>query len=157
MISYTLYITSQSHFMTSLLSIYDITATALMTSYTLHRTSRPGFMTSRPLSLWHHRHYLCEYISTIFNIKQTVQRQYNPYIWNHNLHMCICEITHTVLIIKHTLYLWHGTYWTEKPWGLPSTGSQSWTQLSDWVCVHVFEFAFDSLIVCFETSFFQCK
>ena len=73
--------------------------TAFMTSYTLHRTSPPGFMTSRPLSLWHHRHYLCEYISTIFNIKQTVQRQYNPYIWNHNLHMCICVITHTVLMI----------------------------------------------------------
>ena len=42
--------------------------------------------------------------------KQTVQRQYNPHIWNHNLHMCICVITHTVLIIKHRLYLWHGTY-----------------------------------------------
>ena len=56
------------------------------------------------------QNYLCEYISTIFNIKQTAQRQYNPYIWNHNLHMCICVITHTVLMIKHTLYLWHGTY-----------------------------------------------
>ena len=33
MISYTLYMTSQSHFMTSLLSIYDITFTAFMTSY----------------------------------------------------------------------------------------------------------------------------
>ena len=96
--------------MTSLLRIYDITATAFMTSYTLHRTSPPGLMTSRPLSMWHFRHYLCEYISTIFNIRQTVQRQYNPYIWNHNLHMCICVMTHTVLMIKHTLYLWHFTY-----------------------------------------------
>ena len=99
MTTYTLYMTSQSHFMTSFLSIYDITATAFMTSYPLHRTSPPGFMTSCPLSLWNHRHYLCEYISTIFNIKHTVRRQSNHYIWNHNLHMCICVITHTVSMI----------------------------------------------------------
>ena len=84
---------------TSLLSIYDITATAFMTSDTLHMTSPPGFMTSHPLSQWHHRHYLCEYISTIFNIKHTGQRQYSPYIWNHSLHMCIHVITHTVSMI----------------------------------------------------------
>ena len=41
-----------------LLSIYDITATAFMTSYTLHRTSPPGFMTSRP--------YPCDITDTIF-------------------------------------------------------------------------------------------
>ena len=99
MTSYTLYMTSQSHFMTSFLSIYDITATAFMTSDPLHMTLPAGFMTSRPLYLWHHRHYVCEYISPIFIIKHTVQRQYNHYIWNHNLHMCICVITHTVLMI----------------------------------------------------------
>ena len=75
MTSYTLYVTSQSHFMTSFLSIYDITATAFIILDPLHMTSPPGFMRSRPLSLWHHRHYLCEYISTLFNIKHTVQRQ----------------------------------------------------------------------------------
>ena len=47
----------------------------------------------------HHRHYVCEYMSTIFNIKHTVLRQYNHSIWNHNLHMCICVITHTVSMI----------------------------------------------------------
>ena len=99
MTSYTLYMTSQSHFMTSFLSIYDITATAFMTSDPLHMTSPRGFMTSCPLYLWHHRHYVCEYISTIFNIKHTVQRQYNHYIWNHNLPMFICVITHTVSMI----------------------------------------------------------
>ena len=49
--SYTLYMTSQSHFMRSFLSIYDITATAFMTSDPLHMTSPPGFMISHPLSL----------------------------------------------------------------------------------------------------------
>ena len=94
--------TSQSHFMISFLSIYDITATAFMTSDPLHGTSPPGFMTSRPLSLWHHRHYLCEYISTIFNIKHTVQRQYNQYNLSHNLHI--------VSLWSHTLYRWYNTH-----------------------------------------------
>ena len=78
-----------------------------MTSQPLHSwhqilyimTSPPGFMTSRPLYLWHHRHYVCEYMSTVFNIKHMVLRQYNHYIWNHNLNMCICMITHTVSMI----------------------------------------------------------
>ena len=63
-----------------------------------HMTSPPGFMTSRPLSLWHHRHYLCEYISTIFNIKQMVQRNSTP----------ISEITTSICVSvwSHTLYWW---------------------------------------------------
>ena len=99
MTSYTLFMTSQSHFIISFLSIYDITGTEFMTSDPLHKTSPRGFMTPRPLYLWHHRHYVCECISNIFNIKHTVQRQYNHYIWNHNFHMCICVITHTVSMI----------------------------------------------------------
>ena len=62
-------------------------------------TSPPVFMTSRLLSLWHHRHYLCEYLSTIFNIKHMERRQYNHYNWNHSLHICICMITHSVSLI----------------------------------------------------------
>ena len=43
---------------------------------------------------------LCsEHISTIFINNHTVKRQYNQYIWNHKLHMCICVITHTVFMI----------------------------------------------------------
>ena len=111
MTSYTLCMTSQSHFMTSLLSIYDITATEFMTSDPLPMTSPSGFMTSHPLYLWHHRHYVCKYMSTIFIIKHTVQRQYKNYIWNHNLHMCICMITHTVSMISHTVFItWHLLY-----------------------------------------------
>ena len=95
--------------------LYNITTSAFMTSDSLHMTSPPGFMTSRPLYLWHHRHYVCEYMSTIFNIKHTVLRHYNHYIWNHKLHMCICVITHNVSMILDTLYLWHGTYYIYGP------------------------------------------
>ena len=106
--------TSQSHFMTSFLSVYDITATAFMTSDPLNRTSTPGFMTSRLLSLWHHRHYLCEYISTIFNIKQTCRDNTTyiteiptPYVYLYDHTHCINDITHTVFMTWHLLYLWH--------------------------------------------------
>ena len=73
--------------------------TAFMISDYLHMKSPPGFLTYRPLYLWLHRHYVCEYMSTLFNIKHTVLRQYSHYIWNHNLHMCICLITHTLWMI----------------------------------------------------------
>ena len=66
MTSYTLYITSHSHFMTSILSIYDITNTAFMTSDLLYMTSHPQFMTSHPLYLWYHSHYICNITPTMF-------------------------------------------------------------------------------------------
>ena len=85
--------------------VYDMKATVwhhndcIRDIDSLHMTSPPAIMTSCPLYLCHHRHSVCEYTSTIFNIKHMVLRQYNHYIWNHSLHMCICVITHTVLMI----------------------------------------------------------
>ena len=49
--------------------------------------------------MWHDSHYVCEHMSTTFNIKHRVLRQYNRYMWNHNLHICICVITQTVSLI----------------------------------------------------------
>ena len=86
-------------FYTTWKPLYDITTTAFMTSDSLHMTSPAGFMTSHPLYLWHHRHYVCEYMSSIFNIKHRVLRQHNHYIWNHNLHMCICVIIDTLSML----------------------------------------------------------
>ena len=40
-------------------------------------------------------------------MKHTVLRKYSHYIWHHTLHVCVCVITPTVSMIKHTLYLWH--------------------------------------------------
>ena len=53
-------------FMTSMLSDYDITTTAFMTSDLLYMTSYPRFMTSHPLYLWHHSHYICNITPTMF-------------------------------------------------------------------------------------------
>ena len=71
--------------------IHDIRYTTYDITSRVYNISSPIAVTSRL--------NLCEYISTIFNIKHTGQRQYNHYIWNHNLHMCIHVITHTVSMI----------------------------------------------------------
>ena len=106
MTSYTLYMTSHSHFITTMINFYDITATAFMTSNLLYMTSHLRFMTSHPLYLCHHSHYICshphygcEFISTLFDIKHTVLRQYNHYIWHHTIRICICVITPTLLML----------------------------------------------------------
>ena len=73
-----------------------------MPSDHLHVKSPPGFRTSCPIYLWNHRHYLCEYISTIFNIKHTVQSNTTT----------ISEITTSICVSvwSHTLYWWYNTH-----------------------------------------------
>ena len=85
--------------------------TAFMTSDSLHMTSPPGFMTTRPHTCDIKATMFCEYLSIIFKVKHRVLRQYNRYMWNHKIHVCIFVITQTVSMISHTLYLWHGTYY----------------------------------------------
>ena len=115
MTSHTLYMTSQSHFMTSFLSIYDITATAFMTSDTLHRTSLPGLSHLVP--------YPCDITDNIFvNTYQLyltsnrrcrgntttiseIRTSICVSVWSHT--QCIDDKTHTVLMTWHLLYLWH--------------------------------------------------
>ena len=117
MTSYTYYITSNSDFMTSVVSIWDIICTAFMTSDLLYMTSHPWFMTFHPLYLWHHSNYISNITPTMFvNIYQlyltwnTLIRQYNHCIWHHTLHVSVCVITPTVSMIKHTLYSWQHTH-----------------------------------------------
>ena len=117
---------------------YDIMNTQHDITFSLwHQLS--SFMTSQPLHswhqisyIWHHihdlwhfipytcditatlsetSHPLCEYISTIYEIKHTVLRRYNHYIWPHTLHICIYVITPTLSEIQHTLYVWYHTYY----------------------------------------------
>ena len=100
--TYRVYMSSQSHFMTSFLNIYDITATAFMTSDPLHRTSPPGFMTSRPLSLWHHRHY---FVNTYqLYLTSNTRCGDNP--------TTISELTTSICVSvwSHTLYWWYNTH-----------------------------------------------
>ena len=99
MTSYTLYMTSHSHFMKSRISIHDITTTAFMTSDFLYMTSHPRFRISYPLYLWHQSQYILRshplwfWIHIHYIWRQTQHIQYNQYIWHHTLHICICVIT----------------------------------------------------------------
>ena len=58
--------------------------------YSCHITQTIS-VTSHPICLWIHIHYL--------DIKHTVLRQYNHYIWHHNFHISICLITPTLSMI----------------------------------------------------------
>ena len=60
MISYPIYITSHSHFMTSMIMVTDITNTAFMTSDLLYMTSHPLFRTSD--------HFMYDIKSTVSDI-----------------------------------------------------------------------------------------
>ena len=84
--------------------LYDMTATIWHHNHCIHDITFPTYdITSRVYDISSlipvTSQTLCEYMSTIFKIKHTVLRQYTHYIWNHNLHMCICVITHTVSMI----------------------------------------------------------
>ena len=57
---------TNSDFMTSIVSIKNITNTVFMTSHPLYMTSHPRFMTSHPLYLWHHSHYNGNITPTMF-------------------------------------------------------------------------------------------
>ena len=81
MTSYTFYMKSHSQFMISMLSIYDITATAFMTSGLLYMTSHPWFMTSYPLYLWHHPHSTCVITPNVSYLSNPV------YVWHHSHYM----------------------------------------------------------------------
>ena len=72
--------------------MYDITST-------VYDLSSPIPVTSQPVYRYHNTHYVCEYISSIFDMKHTVLRQYSQCIWHHTLHVCVCVITLTVLMI----------------------------------------------------------
>ena len=85
------------HYITCI--IYDMSSTVYDITFTICVTS-----------CMCDTHYICEYMSTIFDMKHNVLRQYNHYIWHHTLHVCVCVITATLSMIKHSLYFWHHIY-----------------------------------------------
>ena len=104
------------HSITPNLSIYDITSTSSMTSHTLYQTLHPLYLYDHILSTditpnfeWHHTHYMCDIICTIYNISSTPYVITLLYLWHHNLYIWnhiqyvgqyihyICDITATNL------------------------------------------------------------
>ena len=102
MTSHTLYMISQSHFMTSFLSIYDISATAFMTSAPLIWQHLQG--------LWHLVPYTCDITDTMFvNIYQQYLSSNTRCRDNTTT---ISEITTStcVSVWSHTVYPWYNTH-----------------------------------------------
>ena len=94
---YPVYITSHSHFMTSILSIYDITNTAFMTSDLLYMTSHPLFRISH--------HFMYDIKSSVSDLASTVSASSHPlYRWHHSHYMD--GIPSSISVTSYPLYLW---------------------------------------------------
>ena len=77
-----------------------------MPSQSLHLGHQNPYIWHHLHGLWHllprqvtSNHFVCEYMSTIFNFKHRVLRQYKRYMWKYKIHVCIFVITHTVSMI----------------------------------------------------------
>ena len=98
---YTLYITSHSPFMTSILSIYDITNSAFMTSHLLYMTSHTLFRTSH--------HFMYDIKSTGSDLTSTVSvSSHPPYRWHHSQYTD--GITSSISVTSYLLFFWHNIH-----------------------------------------------
>ena len=75
-------------------SIYDVTSTSGMTSHPLYQTSHPLYLCHHKLStditptfVWHHIHYMCDIICTLYNNISTPYIITLLYFWHHNLYI----------------------------------------------------------------------
>lgn len=121
-------------------SVYDVTSTSGMISHPLYQTSRPLYLCHHNLStditptcVWHHTHYICDIICTLYNITSSPYVITLLYLWHHNLYIwghiqylgqhihytCditatnLCHHTHciditlTLYMTRHSAYLRH--------------------------------------------------
>ena len=104
------------HSITQNHSIYDVTSTSGMTSNPLYQISHSRYLCHHNLSpviitifLWHHTHYMCDIICTLYSIISTPYVITLLYLWHHSLYIWnhiqyvgphihyICDITATYL------------------------------------------------------------
>ena len=118
------------HSITPSHNLYDLTFTSGMTSYPLYQSSHQLYLCHHNLStdiiptfVWHHTHYICDIICTMYNIISNAYVitlldlwQHNLDIWNHiqytvqNIHdpchitvTSLCRHTHCIESITPTL------------------------------------------------------
>ena len=112
-------------------SIYDVTSTSGITSHPLYQTSHSLYLCHHnlfsdiiPTFVWHHTHYTCDIIYTVYNIISTPYFITLLYLWHHRLYIWnhieyvgphihyTCDITatnwcphtHSIDNITHILY-----------------------------------------------------
>ena len=111
--------------------IYDVTSTPGMASQTQYQTLHPLYLCHQNLStdilptfVWHHTHYMCDIMCTLYNIISTPYVIILLYLWHHSLYIWnhiqyvgrhmhyTCDITapnrchhsHSIDHIPHSLY-----------------------------------------------------
>ena len=104
MTSYPIYITSHSHFMTSMIMFYDVSNTAFMTSDLLYMTSLPLFRASH--------HFLYDIKSTVSDLTSTVSVSSHPFCWWYHtnyISVITSTIIHEIISIVYdmTATVWH--------------------------------------------------
>ena len=95
------------HSITPSHSLYDFTSSSGMTSHPLYQTSHQLYLCHHNLSTditptfeWHHTHYMCEVICTIYNIISTAYVITLLYLWQHNFDIW-SQIQYAVQNIHH--------------------------------------------------------
>ena len=125
----------QIHSITPSHNLYDFTSTSGMTSHSLYLTSHQLYLCHHKLStdmkptfVWHHTHYMCDNICTIYNLISTVMsshyctndsttltyettsnRQVKMYTVHVTSQSIVRVITPTLLRASHHLFVWHHT------------------------------------------------
>ena len=98
------------HSITPRYNLWDFTSTAGMTSHPLYQTSHQLYVCHHKLStaisatfVWHHTHYMCDIICTIYNIISTDYVITTLLNTAQHWHMK----QHPVCSSKYTLSMWH--------------------------------------------------
>ena len=104
------YLGPHNHCIHDIRSIHDITSM-------VYDISSPISVTSQPLYPHHNTHYVCEYISTIFDREHPVKTIKPLYMTSHSSCLCLCDhshsiddITHALFMTSHLLYIWHNMH-----------------------------------------------
>ena len=123
------------HFITPSHNLHDFTSTSGMTSHPLYQTSQQLYLCHHNLStditptfVWHHTHYMCDIIRTIYNLISTVMSSHyctndttnltyettsNMQVKMYTIHVTSQSVVHvitpTVLRALHHPFVWHHT------------------------------------------------
>ena len=87
-----------------------------MTSHPLYQISHPLYLRHHNLSndfiptfVWHHTHYMCDIIWTLYNIISTPYVITLLYLWHHSLY----RWNHILYVgFTYTLYRWHHSHYS---------------------------------------------
>ena len=90
--------------------IHDIRCPTYDITYRFYDISSPIPVTSQTLCLWIHINNIYQQPHSKETIQPVYLKSQTPYVYLCDHTHCIYDITHTVLMIWHLLYLWHNMH-----------------------------------------------